>query len=156
MSSPSSPNSLDSSAAPLHLAKERRRAQNRRAQQTHRERRAQRFKRLEDQVKELEAVEEFLRTENAEIKEELMRLEGMLKTAQICRQTDRAVGFLDPVALWDSIQKHPLVVDGEVDVALVCEELRSLASKGQGRTLMFNAAQINKVIEQYRSRAEAD
>ncbi|KAH7063423.1 hypothetical protein B0J12DRAFT_735317 [Macrophomina phaseolina] len=156
MSSPSSPDSPDSSAAPLNFAKERRRAQNRRAQQTHRERRAQRLKDLEDRVKELEAVEDILRAENAEIKEELVRLEGMLRTAQLCRQADRMLGFPDPIALWDLIQGHPLVAAGGVDVALVCEELRNLAARTEEKTQLFNSQNINNIIEQCRSHGEAD
>lgn len=154
-SSPSSPGSPDPEA-PLNYAKERRRAQNRRAQQTHRERRAQRVKDLEVRVQELESLENILRAENGELKEELMRLEGMLRTAQLCRDAGETIGFPDPVAMWNSIQKHPVVAAGGVDVAVVCEELRSLASRRGSKALLLDPRRINEVIEKCRSDGVAD
>lgn len=55
------------------LAKERRRAQNRKAQQLHRARWRQRLKELQARVEELAAMERRLRRENGELKRELLQ-----------------------------------------------------------------------------------
>ena len=52
-------------------------------------------------------------------------------------------------ATWDLIQSHPLVQQGLVDIADVCERLRSLA-RCDGNGPVFPQREIQRAVEQSR------
>lgn len=67
---------------------ERRRAQNRRAQQAHRDRRAQHQQALEARVAELQALERTLREENGGLRWELLQVNNILAVERARRREE--------------------------------------------------------------------
>lgn len=127
--------------------KERRRAQNRKAQQAHRDRRTQQFKELVERVEELETVEMILRAENGELREEVMRLKSLLRTARLSQERHQGRKRTDSVSVWNTIQKHPLVKSGRVSVAVVFERLRREIPWDNGQALDASVQRINEAVE---------
>ncbi|KAH7057382.1 hypothetical protein B0J12DRAFT_738166 [Macrophomina phaseolina] len=67
----------------------------------------------------------------------------------------RTVHLLGASQTWDLIQSHPLVRSGAVDVADVCERLRT-AARCDGQGPVFEEAVIYRVIEEESSRGGGD
>ncbi|KAF2150442.1 hypothetical protein K461DRAFT_176498 [Myriangium duriaei CBS 260.36] len=64
--------------------------------------------------------------------------------------------FLDPVATWDLLQRHPLFLKGVVDIGQVCEMLKKLARCEDSIGPVFDESDVRRVIEEVANDADTE